>query len=212
MLDLSLYVIADPRACAGRPLAEVVGAAIAGGATVVQLRVKEATTREMLLLAEEIRWLTAEAGIPFIVNDRADVAVATDADGVHLGPEDLPVRAARRVLGPRRIIGASVGTVEEARQAEADGADYLGVGSVFPTASKPDAGEPIGVDGVRTIAQAVHIPIVGIGGITAANAPLVLQAGAVGVAVLSAVVGDPDPAGAARRLRGTITKVKGVRR
>lgn len=209
MPDFRLYVIADPRACGNRPLVEVVEAAIGGGATTVQLRAKEATTREMLALAGELRRLTRQGNVPLIINDRMDVAVAADADGVHLGPDDMPVHLARRWLGSRRIIGFSAGTVEEARQAEADGADYLGVGSVFGTASKRDAGDPIGVEGLRAIVRAVRIPVVAIGGITTANAALALGAGAAGIAVLSAVMADPP--GATRSLRDIINQVKGVR-
>jgi len=208
MVDWDLYVITDRRAAGDAPLADVVRAAIAGGATVVQLREKQATTREIIQLGQVLRQITRDSHIPLIVNDRADIAVALDADGVHVGEEDLPAPVARDVMGPGRILGVSAGTVEEARRAEEDGADYLGVGDVYGTPSKSDAGVPIGLRGLREIAEAVSIPVVGIGGITAENAAAVIEAGAAGVAVISAVMGAPDPEVAARHLREVIRQAK----
>lgn len=203
-LDLSVYVITDRRLAGDRPLTEVVAAAVRGGATVVQLRDKAATTRELLRMGEELLAVTRPAGVPLIVNDRLDVALALDADGVHLGQEDLPAAVARRLLGPDKILGVSADTVEEALEAQQAGADYLGVGDVFGTRSKPDAGEAIGLEGLRRVAEAVRIPVVGIGGVTAENAAAVVEAGAAGVAVLSAVMGAPDPEAAARALRTAV--------
>jgi len=200
-VDWSLYVIADQRAAAARSILDIVRAAIRGGATVVQLREKEAATREMIRLGQALRQITQAAGLPLIVNDRADVALAIGAQGVHVGEEDLPVPLARRLIGPDRILGASPGTVEGARQAERDGADYLGVGDVYGTPSKPDAGAPIGVEGLAEVVRAVSIPVVAIGGIRPTNAAAAIHAGAAGVAVISSVVGAADPEAAARRLR-----------
>jgi len=200
-IDLSVYVITDRRAAGGRSILDVVRAAIRGGATVVQLREKEASTREMIELGQALHQITRAAGVPLIVNDRVDVALAIDAEGVHVGQDDMPAHLARRLIGSERILGVSAGTVEEARQAERDGADYLGVGDVYGTPTKPDAGVPIGVAGLAEIARAVSVPVVGIGGITAENAAAVIQAGAAGVAVISAVMGAADPEAAARRLR-----------
>lgn len=204
-LDLSLYVITDRRAAGARAILDVVRAAIAGGATVIQLREKEATTLQMIRLGRALHELTDAAGIPLIINDRVDVALAIDAAGVHLGQDDMPAEMARRLLGPDRILGVSAGTVEEAIQAERAGADYLGVGAVFGTPTKPDADLPIGVEGLARIARAVSIPIVAIGGVTPQNASAALAAGAVGVAVISAVVGAADPEAAARQLRHIVT-------
>ncbi len=199
-LDFSVYVITDRRLARGRSHEEIAAAAVAGGATVVQLRDKELTTRQLADAAARMLAVLRPAGVPLVINDRADVALAVDADGVHVGPDDLPVEVARRILGPSRLVGASAGTVEEAVQAERQGADYLGVGSVFETSSKSDAGPPIGVEGLRRIVQAVRLPVVAIGGITHANAAQVIRAGAAGVAVISAVVAASDIAAATRSL------------
>lgn len=198
--DPSLYVIADRALGRDRPLEDIVAAAIRGGATMIQLREKTLSVRGTVALARRLQEITRPAGVPLIINDRADVALAIDADGVHVGQDDLPVADARRLLGPDRIVGVSAGTIAEAVAAEADGADYVGVGSIFPTGSKSDAGEAIGPEGLAQVRAAVHIPVVAIGGITAANAAEAIQAGAAGVAVISAVVGADDVREAARRL------------
>jgi thiamine-phosphate pyrophosphorylase len=153
--------------------------------------------------------ITRPSGVVLIVNDRVDVALAIDADGVHVGQDDIPVPVARRLLGPDKIVGTSAGTVEEARQAELDGADYVGVGSIFTTASKPDAGDAIGPDALRRIREAIHIPIVAIGGLNASNAAEAIGAGAQGVAVISSVVGADDVASAARMLAEVVRAAKG---
>ncbi|MFP4436977.1 MAG: thiamine phosphate synthase [Chloroflexaceae bacterium] len=204
-IDWSVYIVTDERAAGERALPEIVRAAIQGGATAVQLRAKVATTREMVALGQALLAVTRPAGVPLIVNDRLDVALAIDADGAHVGQDDMPTAMARRLLGPERILGVSAETVAQAQQAERDGADYLGVGDVFGTPSKPDAGPPIGVDGLAAIVRAVPLPVVAIGGITLENAPAVIAVGAVGVAVISAVVGAPDPAAAARQLRERVS-------
>ncbi len=199
-VDFAVYVITDRRLARGRSHEEIAAAAIAGGATVVQLRDKDLTTRQMVETAARMLAVTRPAGVPLVINDRVDVALAVDADGVHLGPDDLAVGAARRILGPARLVGASAGTVDEAVQAEREGADYLGVGSVFHTSSKPDAGSPIGIEGLRRIVQAVRLPVVAVGGITHGNAAEAIRAGAAGVAVISAVVAAADIAAATRSL------------
>jgi len=160
--------------------------------------------------AEKIKELTEEADIPLIVNDRLDVALAVDADGVHVGQDDMPAALARQLMGGK-IVGVSATTVEEALQAQADGADYLGVGPIYPTGTKPDAVPPIGLEGLAQIVRAVEIPVVAIGGISEENAAEVIACGAEGVAVISAVVSAPDIAAAARHLRETLeTARKGV--
>jgi thiamine-phosphate pyrophosphorylase len=200
-VDWSVYVITGRRIAGDRSILDVVRAAIRGGASVVQLREKTAATREIVELGQALREITRPAGIPLIVNDRLDIALAIGAEGVHVGHDDMPVGLARRLIGPDRLLGASPETVSEARQMERDGADYLGVGDVYGTPSKSDAGPPIGVDGLTEVIRAVSIPVVAIGGITLENAGAVIQAGAAGVAVISAVVSAPDPEAAARRLR-----------
>lgn len=209
--DWSVYVITDRPAAGDRSLTEVVRAAVAGGATAVQLREKRATAREIIELGRLLHRISREADVPLIVNDRVDVALALNAEGVHVGQEDMPAPLARTLIGPDRILGVSAGSVEEARRAEEDGADYLGVGDVYGTPSKPDAGVPIGIEGIRQTAQAVTIPVVGIGGITVENVAPVIRAGAVGVAVISAVLGAPDPEDAARRLADAVRGAKSSR-
>ncbi len=196
-----LYVVTDSGLARGRPLVEIVAAAIRGGADAVQLREKEAPARAQLALGRRLRDLTREAGVLFIVNDRADLAVALDADGVHVGQDDLPPDVARRIVGPERIIGVSAGTLDEALAARDAGADYLGVGPIYATATKPDAGAATGTELIAAIRRRVDLPIVGIGGIGRDNAAVVLAAGADGVAVVSAVVAADDPEAAARELK-----------
>ncbi len=196
-----LYVVTDSGLARGRPLVEIVAAAIRGGADAVQLREKEAPARAQLALGRRLRDLTREAGVLFIVNDRADLAVALDADGVHVGQDDLPPDVARRIVGPERIIGVSAGTLDEALAARDAGADYLGVGPIYATATKPDAGAATGPELIAAIRRRVDLPIVGIGGIGRDNAAVVLAAGADGVAVVSAVVAADDPEAAARELK-----------
>lgn len=205
-MDLRVYVLTDPKLSRGRSHPEVVRAAIAGGATAVQLREKDGSTREMVEIGLELRRITREAGVLFIVNDRVDVAMAVEADGVHVGQSDMPAALVRKLVGPAMIVGVSASTVEKARQAVRDGADYLGVGAVYPTGSKADAGRPVGLERLREIRSQVNIPIVGIGGINLSNAAQVMAAGADGVSVISAVVSADDVAAAARQLLEAVTR------
>ncbi len=194
---LKVYVLTDHRLSRGRSDREVVEEAIRGGATAIQLRAKEISTREMWETGLEIRKVCRAAGVLFIVNDRLDVALAVDADGLHVGQDDLPASEARRLLGPDKVLGVSARSVEEALKAAEDGADYLGVGPVYPTGTKADAGAATGVEVVRDICRLVDLPVVGIGGIGPGNAPEVIAAGADGVSVISAVVAAEDIAEAA---------------
>jgi thiamine-phosphate pyrophosphorylase len=202
--DLSLYIITDRLLSRGRSHREVVEKAIAGGATCIQLREKDITTRELFALAEDLRKLTRERGVAFIVNDRLDIALAVEADGVHLGQDDLPLPAARRLMPPEMILGVSAGDLHQAREAQSLGASYLGVGAVFMTGTKADAGEPIGLQALSSICHSVSIPVIGIGGINTANARQVIEAGAAGVAVISSVVAAADIASAAREIAGVV--------
>ncbi|MDK2855220.1 MAG: thiamine-phosphate pyrophosphorylase [Bacillota bacterium] len=208
-VNYELYAITDRRLAGGRSSAEVMEKAILGGVTLVQLREKEAGGREMVEEAQALLQVTRRYGIPLIINDRLDVALAVGAEGVHLGQEDIPCRLARQILGPEKIIGVSASTVEEAVQAERDGADYLGVGAVFPTGTKADAGEAIGLDALAAIKARVKIPVVAIGGINAANAAQVAATGVDGLAVVSAIVAAADPEEAARRLLAAFRSGRG---
>jgi len=200
-----LYVITDEKASRGRSHLQVAEAAILGGADVLQLRDKEASSGRLYRVAMQLRKLTRDANIPFIVNDRLDIALAADADGVHVGQTDLPASVVREIMGPDRILGVSVDTVEEALLAEKDGADYLGVGPVFEArGTKPDAGEPLGVDRIARIRRHCRLPIVAIGGIDLENAGKVRDAGADAAAVISAIGTADDIARAVRRLKGIL--------
>ncbi|MBD3337436.1 MAG: thiamine phosphate synthase [Candidatus Eisenbacteria bacterium] len=179
---------------------------IDGGADVIQYREKAASCREMIAAATAIQAACRKSGVAFIVNDRVDVALAADADGVHLGLDDFPVALARRILGPDRIIGASVDTAEEGRAAWKAGADYVGYGPIYGTGTKSDTGPVVGVDGLARHVQGSPLPVVAIGGCSAANIEPVLQAGARGVAVISALCRAPDPTAATREIADLIAK------
>jgi thiamine-phosphate pyrophosphorylase len=207
-IDYSLYLVTDARLSGGRSNRQVIAAAIRGGATLVQYREKNASTRSMIDEALQLRELCRAEGVAFIVNDRVDLALAVDADGVHVGQDDLPASLARKLIGPGKILGVSAENVEQARAAIASGADYLGVGALFATATKPDAGNPIGIRGLESIVRASTVPIVGIAGINASNAAGVIRAGAAGVAVVSAVVSAPDVERAARELRQVVDQAR----
>ena len=200
-IDFSLYLVADAEFAAGRDLLGMVGAAIRGGVTVVQLRAKNLPSRDFLELGLRAADLLARTGVPLLVNDRLDIALACGAGGIHLGQEDMPLAAARKILGGDRIIGISVNTVEEARAAEAGGADYVGAGPAFATATKETALPILGPEGVRSIKRAVRIPVVAIGGISAGNAAALVHSGADGIAVISAILGAPDARRATEDLR-----------
>jgi thiamine-phosphate pyrophosphorylase len=196
---LRLYLVADPDQCAGE-LEEVVAAGLQGGVTAVQLRWKTATDREILALATKLASLCERHAALFFLNDRVDLALAASADGVHLGVDDLPLEIARRLGGPDFVIGYSPETYEQTASARDRGANYLGVGPIYGTASKSDAGPAIGLETIAQRVEIAGIPTIGIGGITAANALPVIEAGAVGVAVVSAILKADEPERAARDL------------
>lgn len=209
--DWRVYVVtAGPEQARGRSHVEIAAAAILGGATAVQLRMKDAPARMMLDTAREIAWRCREAGVTFIVNDRVDVALASGADGVHVGQDDLPAADARALLGAPPFLGVSAATVDEAAAAVRDGADYLGVGALYTTATKADAGAAVGPARIAEIVASCDLPIVGIGGITAENAAEVIHAGASGVAVITAVTMADDIADATRRLREAVDRARGA--
>ena len=173
--------------------------AIEGGADTIQFRQKSGPTREMIEVARQMKDLCKDAGVTFIVNDRVDVAIAADADGVHLGQDDFPIPLARRLLGRDKIIGGSAATPEEAQICLSEGAEYVGFGPVYPTASKDDAGPVSGVDILKQVVEKIPLPIIAIGGVSADNTPELLQAGAHGIAVISAVCCHEDPKQATRK-------------
>lgn len=203
-----LYVVTDSDISRGRSDAETARLAFEGGADAVQLRMKHADGREMLDQARRIAAMAQEMDRFFFVDDRVDIAMASGADGVHLGQSDIPVEDARRLMGDGAIIGVSVQNVEQALAAQEGGADYLGVGAVFATPTKPDAVQGIGLGPVFEIRNAVDIPVVAIGGINRGNIQDVIRAGADAAAVVSAVVAQDDPRAAAHELRDLILKVR----
>jgi len=180
---------------------ELAKLAIAGGADTIQFRQKTGETMQMIRIAEQIQALCKRAGVSFIINDRVDVAIASRADGVHLGQEDFPIPLARKLLGEEAIIGGSAGNEEEARKCFLEGADYIGFGPVYPTSSKEDAGPASGLDLLRQVVEKIPLPIIAIGGINKDNTLLVKETGAYGIAVISAVCCEKDPEEATRCLR-----------
>jgi thiamine-phosphate pyrophosphorylase len=209
MIDLRLNAIVDPERANGRPLAELARLVVAGGATLIQLRDKLGSTRRMIEEARAIKAVLAGSGVPLVINDRVDVAATSGADGVHVGHDDMPAEEARRLLGPKAIIGLSIKSVALANAAPLDAIDYAGIGGVYATTSKDNPDPPIGVAGLRAIIAALRarkrdFPVCGIAGIGAGNATAVIEAGADGVAVISALSMQPDPEGAARELRGIV--------
>jgi thiamine-phosphate pyrophosphorylase len=197
---LSVYVLTDRALSRGRSEAEVVSSAIAGGATAIQLRWKEPSFRDAVTVARDLKAICVEQDVLFVVNDRLDLAMAVGADAVHLGEDDLPLPEARALVGESMLLGYSPANLDEAPWAEEAGADYLGVGPVYGTQTKSDAGEAVGIERIRQVRARTTIPVVGIGGINAGNAGPVIEAGADGVAVISSVVASEDITEATREL------------
>ena len=194
-----LYLILDTEATKGRPHTEIAKQAIRGGAKVIQLRDKVSHKKDLLPATKELRKLCAAHNVLFIINDHLDLALAVNADGLHLGQKDLPLDEARKLLPIDKILGGSARTVDQARQAQSSGADYIGIGSMYPTTSK-DGAEVIGLERLRQIKQVVTVPLVAIGGINIDNAAQVMAAGADAAAVISAVLGSADTEKAAREI------------
>jgi thiamine-phosphate pyrophosphorylase len=203
-IDYSLYLVTDRGLSRGRSTLEIVRAAVRGGVTCVQLREKTCSTREFIAEALRIKSFLDSSSVALIINDRVDVALAVAADGVHLGQSDMPLAAARSIVGDSMVIGISVESRQDAVEAESGGADYLGVSPIFVTPTKTDTAAPLGLAGLQAIRRAVKIPLVGIGGLNRGNAAEVVRSGADGVAVVSAIVAAEDPEQAARDLRREI--------
>lgn len=199
-LDLTLYLVTDRSLARGRATADIVREAVAGGASCVQLREKHCGTREFIEEARAVRAVLQGTGVPLIINDRVDVALAAQADGVHLGQQDMTLADARRLVPKNWIIGVSAESVKDAVRAEQEGADYVGASPVFATPTKTDTSPPLGLNGLAAMCKAVAIPVVAIGGIHLSNASQVMDAGAAGLAVVSAIVSAPDPRVAAAEL------------
>jgi thiamine-phosphate pyrophosphorylase len=215
-VDLTLYVLADPAQSGGRPLGEISLAAAHGGATLIQLRNKTGTTRELVEQARAIRIALAGSGVPLLINDRVDVAFAAEADGVHLGRDDLDARVARRLLGPQAIIGATVRGDRDVATLAPGVVDYVCIGGVFASSSKDNPDPPIGLHGLSRLTRLVRervpgVPVGAIAGINEGNAAEVIGAGADGIAVVSAVTTASDPVRATRELRGIVDAAKAKR-
>jgi thiamine-phosphate pyrophosphorylase len=209
MIDLRLYAIVDPQRAGAHALPDLARAVANGGATLVQLRDKLSDTRHLIDEARAIKNALIPSGVPLLINDRVDVALASSADGLHVGQDDMGIEDARRLLGPKAIIGLSIKTIAQAEAAPTDLLDYVGIGGVFATSSKKNPDPPIGVYGLARIAgvfrrRAPKLPLVAIAGIEAGNAADVIAAGADGIAVISALSLQADAAAAARALRGIV--------
>jgi thiamine-phosphate pyrophosphorylase len=209
--DLSVYLVTDRSLCLNRDLVRVVAEAVAGGATMVQLREKHCDSREFVELGRALKKLLAPAGAPLIINDRVDVALAVGADGVHVGQSDMHVMDVRRHIGPDRILGLSIESADHARDAENLPVDYYGVGPVFATSTKPDAAAPLGLEGFARIRSVTSRPVVAIGGLDASNSAAAVRAGAQGVSVVSAVCSAESPREATRAIRRAVEQGLGSR-
>lgn len=198
-LDLSLYLVTDKRNKTDEEFLEIIEDAIKGGTTVVQIREKEGETLDFYNLALKVKEITSKYNVPLIVNDRIDVALAIKSEGVHIGQTDMPADVARSLIGDEMILGVSASTVKEARKAEKDGADYIGTGAVFPTATKDDA-PSITKDDLKEVTGSINIPTVAIGGITLENASELAGTGIAGISVVSAIMNSEDPKTASENL------------
>jgi thiamine-phosphate pyrophosphorylase len=200
-IDYRLYLVTDRSFLGSKSLKQAVEEAIEGGTTFVQIREKNICTREFYKVALEVKEVTDYYKVPLVINDRIDIAQALDADGVHLGQSDMPLNIARRILGSNKLIGISVGNIHDALEAEKNGADYIGIGTVFYTGTKKDINIPIGLEGLRDVCNSIKIPKVAIGGINRDNLRNVISTGVNGAAVVSAILGQSDIKGASKLLK-----------
>lgn len=207
-IDWRLCLIADAEKMGKKDIISAILEAVEGGVSLVQLRAKKLRTREFLEMSLKISEILKEKNIPFIINDRVDIALSCEADGIHLGQQDLSLLYARKIMGKNRLIGVSINTVNEAIEAEQGGADYLGVGPVFFTPTKEDLRPFLGIEGLREIRKIVRIPILAIGGINAENARKIIETGVDGVAVVSAILSSENIKKAARELAQAVRRIK----
>ena len=199
-IDYSVYLVTDRRNKTDEEFLNIIEEAIKGGTTVVQLREKTASTKEFYDLALRVKEITSRYGVPLLINDRIDIALAIDSEGVHIGQDDMPADIAREIIGKDKILGVSASTVEEAKKAENDSADYIGSGAVFPTATKDDA-DSVSKEELKEIVDSIDIPVVAIGGITVENASSLKDSGIAGFSVVSAIMSAEDPKEASKKLK-----------
>lgn len=199
-IDYKLYLVTDREMFKNRDIFSAVEMAIKGGVTLIQLREKDITTEEFYKIALKLKEITSRHNVSLIINDRLDIALAIDADGVHVGQQDMPAAVARKIIGNDKILGVSAATLQEAKKAEEDGADYVGIGAVFPTSTKDDA-RAVNINELIKIKKALNIPVVAIGGISEKNIELLAPAKIDGVAVISAILGKEDVKAASESLR-----------
>ena len=199
-IDYSVYLVTDHRNKTDEEFLNIIEEAIKGGTTIVQLREKTASTKDFYQLALKVKEITSKYDVPLLINDRIDIAIAVDSEGVHIGPDDMPADIARKIIGEDKILGVSASTVEEAKKAEIDGADYIGSGAVFPTATKDDA-DSVSKEELNEIVDSIDIPVVAIGGITIENAGTLKDTGIAGFSVVSAIMSADDPKEASQKLR-----------
>ena len=199
-IDYSVYLVTDSGNNTEEEFLLAIEEAIKGGTTIVQLREKTASTRDFYQLALKVKEITSKYGVPLLINDRIDIAIAIDSDGVHVGQDDMPADVARAIIGDEKILGVSASTVDEAKKAQIDGADYIGSGAVFPTSSKDDA-DSVSKEELKEIVDSVDIPVVAIGGINLDNASLLKDTGIAGFSVISAIMYAEDPKLASSQLK-----------
>ena len=199
-IDYSVYLVTDRRNKTDEEFLNIIEEAIKGGTTVVQLREKTASTKEFYELALKVKEITSRYDVPLLINDRIDIALAVDSEGVHIGQDDMPADIAREIIGEDKILGVSASTVEEAKKAEKDSADYIGSGAVFPTATKDDA-DSVSKEELKEIVDSIDIPVVAIGGITVENANTLKGSGIAGFSVVSAIMSAEDPKVASKKLK-----------
>ena len=199
-IDYSVYLVTDRRNKTDEEFLNIIEEAIKGGTTIVQLREKTASTKEFYDLALKVKEITSKYGVPLLINDRIDIALAVDSEGVHIGQDDMPADIAREIIGEDKILGVSASTVEEAKKAEIDSADYIGSGAVFPTSTKDDA-DSVSKEELKKIIDSIDIPVVAIGGITVENASTLKGSGIAGVSVVSAIMSAEDPKEASEKLK-----------
>ena len=199
-IDYSVYLVTDRRNKTDEEFLNIIEEAIKGGTTIVQLREKTASTKEFYDLALRVKEITSRYGVPLLINDRIDIALAVDCEGVHIGQDDMPADIAREIIGDDKILGVSASTVEEAKKAEMDSADYIGSGAVFPTVTKDDA-DSVSKEELKEIVDSIDIPVVAIGGITIENANTLKGSGIAGFSVVSAIMSAEDPKEASLKLK-----------